>query len=249
MPEEITQKEMLEKIVKEQGEQLDIGGSWFIVAGTLITAFGQSRNFLLSGEIGLQSVATGNAVEAFGNSLQAIGLSKEYSVSREEYPLQQAIMGCWLQAGGNITNTVATEIEIKSDREDDEELKRDSLKLNALGSGVQSLGASMEAIAFSELKPTPGQELIVTGNGLIALGSSIDAIGNTFLLQEKEEEGDILLLAGAWIQAIGAMYELYGLTINTSISEEDKNGEGVDNLEERAYSYGMYKGGTANRYM
>lgn len=247
MVETDVNKEIMEQLAELQGEEILIAGAWFLVAGTIITAGGESKQFITHTEAGKEAVVVGNAVEAFGNTIQAIGRTKIYETSPSAARLK-SIIGCWLQAGGNVTNSVATQIEINGE-------EAEGLQLNALGSGVQATGASFEAVGSAEEDPFPRQGLEVTGNSLIALGSAIDAIGNVLLLNElkraelenrgtereetgkseefmksdiiaseegtqelkektkKEEQGELLLLIGAWIQVIGSIMELTAVTI------------------------------------
>ncbi|WP_154663109.1 DUF6944 family repetitive protein [Bacillus massiliigorillae] len=225
------EQEAWDRIYKENGENLELSGGWFVLAGTIITALGETKDFVQETEEGKPAVVTGSAVEAFGNSLQAIGLAKVYEVERLP-PYLTGSVGCWLQAVGNTTNAVATQIEIQGEEEEGE-------SLNALGSGVQAYGAYLEAVGNSGLPPFIMQETLITGNSLIAIGSTLDAIGQIYLLQDKEEAGEILIVAGAWIQVVGAALEVYAISIRNSYSAfEERSKE-----ETERYSYAMYRGG------
>ncbi|MGE8079995.1 DUF6944 family repetitive protein [Peribacillus loiseleuriae] len=192
------------EIVK-QGEDLIITGAGFLVAGTIISAIGATNVIITGTDNGLELVARGNAVEGFGNVLQAIGRTKVYEIEgREEEIL--SIVGCWFQAGGNFTNTVANEVILEGTEEEE------GLRVNALGSGVQSVGASLEAVGAPVDRP-----LESTGNWVIALGSSIDSIANLFTLQDKKKKGDALAVIGSYLEVVGALIELYALT---SLREE-----------------------------
>lgn len=225
------QREAWERIYKESGENLELSGGWFVLTGTIITALGETKDFVWDTESGKPGVVAGNAVEAFGNSLQAIGIAKVFEVEGLPGYLTSSV-GCWLQAIGNAGNSVATQIEIQGEEEEGE-------SLNALSSGVQALGAYLEAAGNASLPPFIMQNVLITGNSLIALGSALDAIGQIFLLQEQEEAGEIIILIGAWLQVVGAAYEVYALSIRNSYSAfEERQKE----TEENRYSYAAYGG-------
>ncbi|MEH6943059.1 DUF6944 family repetitive protein [Bacillus sp. JJ722] len=225
------QREVWERIYKENAENLELSGGWFILAGTIIVAIGESKVFIQDMEEGKNGVVIGSAVEALGNTLQAIGIAKVYEVEPLP-PYLTASAGCWLQAGGNATNAVATEIEIQGEEEEGE-------RLNALGSGVQSYGAYIEAVGNRALPPFIMQETLITGNILIAIGSALDAIGQIFLLQEKEEAGGLLLVSGAWIQVLGAALEVYAISIHNSVAVFEERSK--EESERYSYGYAMYQ--------
>ena len=84
-----------------------------ITIGTVISAVGQTNKTFTESQMGANLIANGNAIEAIGNSLQAIGNTELFSEERESY-LIDMIFGAWLQAAGNVTNTVATNLEINT---------------------------------------------------------------------------------------------------------------------------------------
>ncbi|MFS0782641.1 DUF6944 family repetitive protein [Bacillus sp. 1P06AnD] len=245
---EIDQKnrELIEKIVEVNGEDLLYAGAWFLVAGTSITAAGETKVFLFQSEEGLPAVAIGNAVEAVGNAIQAIGREK-LAAAKPYFPGRKiATAGCWLQAGGNVANTVATNIEIEANEQEDEEAEDASYQLNALGSGVQAVGAAFESYG-SAIEPLfVGQGLEVSGNALISLGSALDAIGNLFLLKDQDNQAGILLFLGAWIEVIGSAMELAAVTITDSTARKElfdalnEEKENSDNEEGKGALYKRY---------
>lgn len=83
------------------------------------------------------------------------------------------------------------------------------------------------------------QETLITGNILIAIGSALDAIGQIFLLQEKEEAGEILLVAGAWIQVVGAVLEVYAISIRNSFAALEESSQ--EESERYSYASAMYQ--------
>lgn len=106
-------------------------GAFLVVFGTLFTATGQTKVTINHDEEGKRFIIKGNGVEGFGNTLQAIGKQKEGQSTI-------SILGSWLQAGGNFTNSVATTIELEG-------AEVEGVPLNMIGSGVQSIGAALEA--------------------------------------------------------------------------------------------------------
>ncbi|QFF98444.1 hypothetical protein PB01_06165 [Psychrobacillus glaciei] len=204
--------------MKKHGEELIFSGAWVIVIGTIISAIGQTKETTTGTPKGAKLVAQGNAIEAFGNSLQALGNTELFLEEKEPFRMDN-IIGCWLQAGGNSTNTVATEIEIHSSEEE-------GLRLNAVGSGVQGLGAVYEAVGAVAGK-SPTKNLEATGNSLVALGAFLDAAGNISILNKLDISGETLELIGSWTQVIGACTELIALAIASNI----------ELTQQKSYSY------------
>ncbi|WP_313891322.1 DUF6944 family repetitive protein [Psychrobacillus sp.] len=124
------------------GEELIYSGAWVVLIGTAIAAVGQTKVTTTESPKGSKLVAQGNMVEAFGNSLQALGNEKLFLEEREQFQIN-TITGAWLQTVGNITNTVATNIEMNISKEE-------GAGLNAVGSGIQGLGAIYEAMGAAE---------------------------------------------------------------------------------------------------
>ena len=99
--------------LKQHGEELVYSGAWIVTIGTVISAIGQTNKTFTESQMGSNLIANGNAIEAVGNSMQAIGNTEVFSEERESY-LIDMIFGAWLQAAGNVTNTVATNLEINT---------------------------------------------------------------------------------------------------------------------------------------
>lgn len=226
------QQEAWKKIYISNAEDLELSGGWIILIGTLFSAFGETRN-LAESESGIKSVILGNSVEAFGNTLQAIGLGKLYDIEGKQ-PFLTGSVGCWLQAGGNATNAVATTMV-----EEGEEIP--GFRLNAIGSSVQSYGAYLEGYANTQREYFYEKETLITGNYLIALGSALDAIGQVYLLQEQEEAGGIIIAIGAWVQVIGAYLEVYAISTAIQYNEMEEQRKSID--EQNRYAYSLYRGG------
>jgi hypothetical protein len=193
----------------EKGEDLILAGAIIITIGTILSAVGQTKVTICKNSDGLSLVSKGNGVEAFGNVLQAIGRSKS------DDPEKLSIIGSWLQAVGNSTNSLASEIQLNDSGPE-------PIRLNALGSGVQALGAKIEAIAV-EYEKNHLKNLEVTGLELISLGSFLDAIGNLFLLRELDKKGDFISLIGSWTQVAGASIGVYVATHVEDVEFEKKD--------------------------
>ena len=181
----------------EQEFDLIFIGALLVVLGTLTTATGQTKVTVTLDEEGKRLIIKGNGVEGFGNTLQAIGRQREGQSTI-------SIFGSWLQAGGNFTNSVATNIELEG-----EELEGASL--NMIGSGIQSIGAALEAKGELEHTHSMNLELEVIGFKLISIGSLIDTYGDALVLKDKIKLGNTVLLVGAWIQVVGAIFVVLGL--------------------------------------
>jgi hypothetical protein len=207
--------------MNDSGGDLVLLGGYFLILGTLTSAVGVSSKKIISEDFGRDLFAKGNAIEAFGNSIQAIGREKLYKKEKHEYELT-IMVGSWIQAAGNITNTIATTLE----REGFEE---EGHKLNAIGSVIQAIGAQIETTGTLD-EGTQLAKIEAYGNELIALGALIDGVGNVALLNDKVILGEHLLLVGSWVQVFGAILIVYAL-INIRREEEKNHSE---------YRYGYY---------
>ncbi|WP_391121017.1 DUF6944 family repetitive protein [Psychrobacillus sp. L3] len=204
--------------MKKHGEELIYAGAWVLVIGTTISALGQTKEIAMGNPNGSKWVAQGNAIQAIGNGLQGQGNIELFLEEKESFQMDN-IIGAWLLVGGNITDIVATEIEIHTSKEV-------GLRLNALGSGFQGLGAAYEAVGAAEgISPTKNLE--VTGNSLFALGAFLDAAGSVFVLNKMDTPGERLSLIGSWVQVVGACVEVFALSItsDTNITPQKKGGE------------------------
>lgn len=224
----------MNKILEQQGEDLLLAGAWVLTIGTIISAVGQTRLVTAGDLSGKESVVVGNSVEAFGNALQGVGRGK-INVADPSLPGKIAEAGCWLQAGGNVTNAVGIQQEINGELAEEElrdageenefleSVQDNGEQINALGSVVQTGGALLEAYGVANMKPSISTPYEVVGNTIIAFGSAVDAIGSVYILQDQEETGEWIELAGAYIQAIGSAIELYGVTIGSMVPKEEEN--------------------------
>jgi hypothetical protein len=80
--------------------------------------------------------------------------------------------------------------------------------LNILGSGIQSVGAAIEASGHIEPLEINIEAL---GYNTISFGSFLYAIGLFWGLKGSDKIGNYLLLVGSWIQVIGGILVVYGL--------------------------------------
>lgn len=196
--------------MNKTGEDLILTGAWFLLVGTVTSAVGISCKPFLGNNFGKGLFAKGNAIEAFGNSLQAVGKEKVLTKENSVHQLK-ILFGSWIQAAGNATNTFATNLELSG-------LEVEGQKLNAVGSAIQSIGASFEVSGAIE-ETSKLAKFEAYGNELIALGALIDGIANVALLNEKDLLGDQLLIFGCWVQVFGSILIVYALTNNF---EEEK---------------------------
>lgn len=199
--------------MRNAGEELIITGAWFLLFGTVTSAVGVTSKHHIGTNFGKKLFAKGNAIEAFGNSIQSVGREKLIKSERgNNEHLLTILLGSWIQAAGNATNTLATELEISGAIEQGE-------RLNALGSVIQTIGASFEA------KGARHEEGVlvkfeVFGNELIAIGALIDGIGNVALLNDHDTIGEQLLFFGSWVQVLGSI--LIVLAVTNSIESEEE---------------------------
>jgi hypothetical protein len=191
--------------------ELLLTGTGFLVAGTFFSAVGATKVFVTREDEGLALVVKGNTIEGIGNSLQAIAREKLLKNQEANEKELLAIIGCWFQAGGNAGNAIANELILKGTEE------KAGLQLNAISSGIQAVGGSFEAYGVQD-----EGKAVVLGAILISLGSLIDAISNLYILQEKEDTGNSLAVAGTYIEFAGALIAFAALTQFIQTEETEK---------------------------
>ncbi|WP_335869554.1 DUF6944 family repetitive protein [Bacillus sp. 2205SS5-2] len=187
------------------GDLLLVTGGWIQTFGTVVSASGETLIAKEEGEsiekLALKLVLLGNGMEAFGNSLQAIGLQKGRDVSQGK---SLGILGSWLQAAGNSTNVVAAGLQIN-------DLEEDGLKLDILGDSIQSIGAAFEAVSAS-MSDSEFAQIQAYGNTLLSLGAAIEGIGETFVLRKQKKIGEQIQALGSYAEAAGATLSAIALT-------------------------------------
>ncbi|PFH92716.1 hypothetical protein [Bacillus sp. AFS088145] len=212
-------------------DDLPLIGAYFLLFGTSTAAVGISSTKIVSENFGRSLFAKGNAIEAFGNTIQAIGREKLYerAIKENENEIEKEfeltmMIGAWIQAAGNATNTFATNLEIEG-------MEREGFRLNALGGIIQSIGAQIETTG-ALMEGTQLDKIEAYGNQLIGLGALIDGIANAALLRDKIILGHDLLLVGSWVQVFGSILIIYAL--RQKRSEDEKNQYQLE------YRYGYY---------
>ena len=212
-----------------RGEDLLISGAWLLGIGSLIDTIGQTQQTFTHSDLGKDLIIKGNGIEALGNTLQAIGRTRLLKPERELSQLY-TIFGNWLEAAGNTTNSVGVSIDINGAEEE-------GIKIDTLGSGVQGLGAAFEAIGASLEEVSSYRTLAITGNSFISLGSFLGAIGNIYVINEKNVIGEQILLVGSWIQFIGSLILINAITLEVENMEQTEKNENGDSYP---YSYKNY---------
>ncbi|MGE7907305.1 DUF6944 family repetitive protein [Peribacillus sp. NPDC094092] len=210
------------------GEDLLISGAWLLGISTLVGAIGQTQQTLTSTNLGKDLVLKGNGIEAVGNSLQAIGRSKMLNPENERVETY-FIFGAWLEAIGNAANVVGIDMQLSGSVEE-------GTRTDAIGSGIQGLGAAFEAFGASLTEETLSRSYEIKGNGLIAAGSFLESIGNIFILNEKQRMGEQILLLGSWTQVFGAFILIDAFSLGPE-PEQPEKGRGGHNGQ---YSYANY---------
>ena len=192
------------KLMDKSIEELLLSGAIIVSVGTLSTAFGQTNVTLTSSEQWKSFIVKGNGIEAFGNSLQGIARSKE-SIPNQ-WNRFMSIAGSWFQAGGNVTNSVGTTIELVNG-------VKEGRQLNIIGSGIQSVGAFLEGNALLNQRTDLSTQIETEALGytIISFGALLDTIGFLWVLSGNEGIGNNILLVASWTQAIGAIVVIIGL--------------------------------------
>jgi hypothetical protein len=214
-----------------RGEDLLISGTWLLVVGSLIDTIGQTQQTFTHSDLGKDLIIKGNGIEAIGNTLQAIGRSKLLNSERELSQLY-TIVGNWLEGVGNTTNSVGVSIDMNGAEEE-------GIIIDTLGSGVQGLGAAFEAIGASLEEDSSYRTLAITGNSFISLGSFLGAIGNIYVINEKNVIGEHIILVGSWIQVIGSFILIHAITLEVESMEHEENPKN-EKTDSYPYSYQNY---------
>jgi hypothetical protein len=189
------------------GKLILLTGAWIQVLGTVIASIGETI-LVKEDHAGYQLVSIGNAFEAAGNSLEAIGAEK---LSGGEEGERLRITGDWIQAAGNLTNVKAAELQFSG-----EEIE--GLNLDLIGDSVQSIGAALGAYG-ANIGNTRFKKLLTAGNTIQSLGAGIEAIGETFILKEERELGLQIAAFGSYAQAAGAALAAVALTKEYGVVE------------------------------
>lgn len=199
--------ELTGDVIYLDGEELLLVGAYLLLIGTFIAAVGETPKDTAFEQMDKKLIRDGNAVQALANTLQGIGRLgvNQHIEHNPNYFL--AIIGCFIQAGGNSINSIASNEEI-------EYASPQISRFNSLGSSVQSMGAAFETAGVFNGKVI---NLEVLGNILITLGALLDSVG-ILVPEEKPKQKDILLATGGWSEFIGAAIGAYVISKERSLS-------------------------------
>jgi hypothetical protein len=181
-----------------EGDDLLTVGAYFLVAGTFISAIGETMN-PDANNVNKKLIRDGNGVQAVGNSLQGFG--RISLAEGNETANLYGIIGSFTQAGGNSINTAANNIEIQNP-------SVSVSGFNSLGSTIQSMGAALEAAGVENGENNMLSNLETLGYSLISVSAILDAIG-ILIEDEKSIPKRVLLAAGGWLEFIGAVLGAY----------------------------------------
>lgn len=164
-------------------------GSIIQAIGTVISAYANTPNKYFSETFLDDLDLIGNVLQATGNALIADG-QDPFTLSR---------IGNEIQAAGN-TTVIAGMIMPFEDRT--------KQVLNIKGNLLQSFGAGIELGDELDEEPSLNKAINVISNLLQAAGNALQALGGKYELDEPNgdhEYSQSLILAGSWIQAVGAV--------------------------------------------
>lgn len=192
----------------------EIFGSVIAAIGTILSAIASTPSAsprikdLLDG-----MDLVGNTLQGTGNALQASGQS---GASLEK-------LGNEVQAIGNSTVVAGLVLHVKEETEE---------RLVITGNWLQALGGAAALGDEFEDPAAPGQIFNINGNLLQSIGNSLQAIGGTKNLREKElggpgSTGDHVIFIGSWIQAVGSVLSVIG-----QLQEESQEGGDTKDKEQ-----------------
>lgn len=204
------------------GELYVITGAWVQTLGASVTAIGNTIAASVNDDIEDEKVSSelyilGNAVEAFGNALQAIGQTRIQKSEDETI----GIIGDWFQAAGNIANVVGGSTVLSGAVEE-------GLNVDIIGDVVQSIGAALEAQS-SSLRDSDYAAVITTGQRIQSVSVAIEAIGLVYVKKGKDKLGEQLIAIGSYGQTAGAALSAIGLT------KEHKHAKSFENWHNGYY--------------
>ncbi|OIJ11822.1 hypothetical protein BKP37_15400 [Anaerobacillus alkalilacustris] len=176
-------------------------GAWLIAIGTIVAAIAEVRELVGLNEVNNKLVAIGEGIQAVGAMLGGLETIDD--------PLN--FVGDWIDGAGAATSSYAAYLQDK-----DEESDEDTARLEILGASLQSMGASMSAVADK----LAGEDILSFGNVMQGFGAGLEAIGGIYDLNEKENEGQPIITIGAIIQALGA--NLNAVVITKDLIKENK---------------------------
>ncbi|MFS0658229.1 hypothetical protein AB1L07_05245 [Niallia alba] len=197
-------------------EDLLIIGSYLLVTGTFLSAVGES-SIDADDRVNIRRIRDGNFIQAIANSFHGVGRTLRYE-KEEELVSRLEIIGAYVQVGGNSLNYAAANASIPNPTP----LNPEVVKLDALGSVVQSIGAAIEVAGVVFEENGSLYENKAFGNLLISIGTLIDAIA-IITPEEKEKPRRILLATGGWIEFTGSVIEAYAIIQNINEKKATKN--------------------------
>ncbi|SDB83928.1 DUF6944 family repetitive protein [Shouchella lonarensis] len=173
-------------------------GAWIVAIGTIVSAGADIRELESSSPINARKMAVGEALQAFGAML--IGTVPTDSMME--------FYGTWIDGAGAATSSYSAYLQ-SIDPENSTRYSR----IEVVGDTLQSLGASMGAIAAYE----EGDPAFV-GDTFQSVGAGLEAIGAVLEIKERERQGLLIGTVGAIFQMLGA--NLNAILITTEDSEE-----------------------------
>lgn len=167
-------------------------GSIIQAIGTVISAYANTPNQYLNDTFLDDLDLIGNALQATGNALIADG-QEPFTLSR---------IGNEVQAAGNTTVIAGMIMPFKD---------KTKQVLNIKGNLLQSFGAGIELGDELDEKPSLNKAINVISNVLQVAGNALQALGGKYELDYPNgdtEYSQSLILAGSWIQAVGAVLSI-----------------------------------------
>ncbi|XXM70413.1 DUF6944 family repetitive protein [Lysinibacillus sphaericus] len=173
-------------------------GSWTTATGTVVSAISNTPTEAVQDGIRIPIDIAGNELQAAGNALEADSI--------DEWNLEKA--GLLIQSSGNLTIVAGLLFDMN---------KRNELIAIVKGNLLQALGGSAALSEALDGERTFLQLMDIYGQALQVIGNSLQAIAG--ILELNGEDNDDLNLAGAWIQATGAVLAALALTKSFYLSD------------------------------
>ncbi|WP_078554480.1 DUF6944 family repetitive protein [Alkalihalobacterium alkalicellulosilyticum] len=159
-------------------------GAWLDAVGTSLSAIAETREL-----VGLNEL--NNRLVAIGEGLQAVGTLLIGTVTTDD---ALNFTGNWIDGAGAAASSLGSYLQ-----DQDEENGERNIRLEMFGDFLQSMGASISAVADYQA----GEIEYAKGNALQGVGAALEVIGTELDLKERVE-GQPLITIGAILQAIGS---------------------------------------------
>ncbi|MBM7542646.1 DUF6944 family repetitive protein [Amphibacillus cookii] len=165
-----------------------------VQAGSLIVALGTNISVVAETREAMGIEAYNDLLATIGEGLQAIGAFLIGTIPDDDF---LSFSGNWIDGVGAAMSSLGSYLAHTNTVDSDQ-----SKRIIVVGDSFQSMGASISALADYE----DGNINSARGNVTQALGAGLEAIGTLLIINESPESGQLIVVIGSTLQAIGGNY-------------------------------------------